>query len=351
MDILGSKRCLHGKRIASSPPQTGKVYLASINGNVIVSGTFFERDSDLQGVLEKALETTWAEFPRLARNQIAATWIVYAPPFPINTGGAISATDFWQQKPLGATYRGVELIYPASVVKLFYLVATHEWMEREMVTTSPELERALKDMIVDSSNDATGLVVDILTGTTSGPELPAGPFETWKSQRNIVNRYFQSLQWPELETINVNQKTWCDGPYGRERLFLGDTYENRNMLTTEATARLLHSVVGGVAVTGARSQSMMTLMQRSLDPRVLAADPENQVTGFLGAGLPMNAVLWSKAGLTSKVRHDAAYIEIQGLPPFQLVVFVEGVEHSKNEALLPFIATTLLEHWAASSET
>jgi len=62
----------------------------------------------------------------------------------------------------------------------------------------------MRDMIVDSSNDATSLVV-WLTGTTSGPELPPGPFETWKSQRNIINRYFQSLGWAEMETININK--------------------------------------------------------------------------------------------------------------------------------------------------
>ncbi|MEM1293301.1 MAG: serine hydrolase [Cyanobacteria bacterium P01_H01_bin.162] len=314
-----------------------------------MAATFFQRNSDLQAVLDQVLEQTWTEFPKLARNQIAATWIVYEPPFPINTGGAISAADFWQQSPPGASYRGVEAIYPASVVKLFYLVAAHEWLEREMVSSTPELVRALRDMIVDSSNDATGLVVDVLTGTTSGPELPAGPLETWQTQRNIVNRYFESLQWPELATINVNQKTWCDGPYGRERLFLGETYENRNVLTTEATARLLHSIIGGVAVTGERSQVMMALLQRSLDPRLLAADPENQVTGFLGAGLPLNAQLWSKAGLTSKVRHDAAYIELPEHPPFQLVVFTEGADASQNEHILPFVAQTLLPAWSAAA--
>ena len=310
--------------------------------------TFFDRDPDLQSILEQVLEAAWAEFPRLARNQIAATWIVYDPPFPIHTGGAITPAEFWQHRPRGGSYRGVECIYPASVVKVFYLVAAHEWMERQMVTPTPELDRALQDMIVDSSNDATGLVVDILTGTTSGPELPPGPLETWQYQRNLVNRYYQSLQWPELETINVNQKTWCDGPYGRERLFVGETFENRNKLTTEATARLLHSIVGGVSVTGARSQAMMTLMKRSLDPRALAADPENQVTGFLGAGLPLTATLWSKAGLTSKVRHDAAYIEGSEHSPFLLVVFTEGEDQSKNEEILPFITQTLLQQWAAA---
>jgi hypothetical protein len=31
---------------------------------------------------------------------------------------------------------------------------------------------------------------------------------------------------------------------------LGELMDNRNALTTEATARLLHSIVGGVAVSG-----------------------------------------------------------------------------------------------------
>jgi beta-lactamase class A len=216
-----------------------------------------------------------------------------------------------------------------------------------MVQTSTELERAMRDMIVDSSNDATSLVVDVLSGTTSGPELPSGPFETWKSQRNIVNRYFQSLGWSEMETINVNQKTWCDGPYGRERAFLGELMENRNMLTTNATAILLHSIVGGVAVSSARSQTMMSLLKRSLNPADLTTDSdENQVTGFLGAGLPQDAQVWSKAGWTSQVRHDAAYIELPNQRSYLLVVFIEGRAHSQNRAILPFISQQIAHQLA-----
>ena len=304
---------------------------------------FFHKDGPLEAMGDRLLEATWAEFPGLARNQLALTWLVYDPPAPINTGGALSAEAFWQYAPRGFSYRGVESIYPASVVKLFYLVAIHEWLAQGMVSLSPELERAMKDMIVDSSNDATSLVVDVLTGTTSGPELPAAPFDTWKQQRNIVNRYFQSLAWTELETINVNQKTWCDGPYGRERSFLGELMDNRNRLTTTATARLLHSIIGGVATSAARSQSMMQLMQRSLRLEDLVADPENQVTGFLGAGLPLDAQLWSKAGLMSRVRHDAAYIELPNAHPYLLVVFTEGAAHSQNEAILPFLSRRVVE--------
>ena len=307
---------------------------------------FFQRNDELAQWGDRLLSATWQQFPSLAQNQIALTWIVYDEPI-VNTGGALTPDAFWQRSPRGFSYRGVERIYPASVVKLFYLVAVHEWLAQNMISPAAELDRAVRDMIVDSSNDATSLVVDVLTGTTSGPELPPGPFATWQQQRNIVNRYFQSLGWPELDTINANQKTWCDGAYGRERAFLGELMDNRNALTTEATARLLHSIVGGVAVSGQRSQAMMALMQRSLDPAALAADPENQVTGFLGAGLPQSASLWSKAGETSTVRHDAAYVELPHLLPFLLVIFTEGKDHSRNTAILPFVAQQAVEAIAA----
>ncbi|CDN13131.1 MAG: serine hydrolase [Richelia sp.] len=301
--------------------------------------TFFTQDQQLAQLGNQILETTWAEFPNLAHNQIALTWIVYDPPVLVNTGGALTPDAFWNHPVRGFTYRGIEEIYPASVVKLFYLVALHEWLDKGMVNGSGEIERAMRDMIVDSSNDATSLIVDVLTGTTSGPELPPPPFETWQYQRQIVNRYYESLGWSELENINVCQKTWCDGPYGRERAFYGETLENRNMLTTNATARLLHSIIGGVAVSRERSQSIMALLQRSLNPDELPQNvEEDQVTEFLGRALPQNAKLWSKAGWTSQVRHDAAYIEIPDKCPYLLVVFIEGKNNASNKNILPFIS-------------
>lgn len=305
---------------------------------------FFNKDEQLEKLGNGILEATWAAFPTLARNQIALTWIVYDPPVLVNTGGALTPDAFWNHPVRGFTYRGVERIYPASVVKLFYLVAVNEWLEKGMISTSKELERAMRDMIVDSSNDATSLVIDILSGTTSGPELSPGPFETWKQQRNIVNRYYQSLGWSDMETINVCQKTWCDGPYGRERAFVGELLDNRNMLTTNATARLLHSIVGGVAVSSGRSQAMMALIKRSLQPDDLPKDvEEDQVTGFLGGALPEEAQIWSKAGWTSQVRHDAAYIEIPGKRPYLLVVFTDGKANAKNQAILPFVSQLVAE--------
>ena len=303
--------------------------------------TFFRPDQALNQTVQTILDSAFQEFPSLKRDQIALTWIVYDEPVIVNTGGAISAEEFWKYSVRGSSYRSFERIYPASLVKLFYLVAIAEWLEGNMIESSAELERAITDMIVDSSNDATSLIVDTLTGTTSGPELPDAPFETWKHQRNLVNRYFQNLGWEELNGINVNQKPWNEGPYGRERAFVGKMLDNRNMLTTDAVARLLHSIVGGVAVSSGRSQQMMKLLKRSLGANLPDPGEENQVTGFLGEGLPKNAQLWSKAGWTSKVRHDAAYIEIPNKQPYLLTVFTEGQENASNPQILPFISQAI----------
>ena len=309
---------------------------------------FFRPDEQLTEIATQVLQATKDNFPTLTRDKIALTWIVYEEPVIVNTGGALSAAEFWQYSVKGFSYRGVERIYPASIVKLFYLVAIQEWLQGGMVSESLELNRAIRDAIIESSNDATNLIVDVLTGTTSGPELPTQPFETWKKQRNIVNRYYKSLNWEELESINVNQKTWCDGAYGRERAFLGELMENRNMLTTDAVARLLHSIIGGVAVSSERSQKMMQLLKRSLDPNEFVySDGENQITGFLGQSLPTEARIWSKAGWMSRVRHDAAYIEIPNLPPYLLVVFTVGKENARNKSILPFVSQSIV---AAMSE-
>jgi beta-lactamase class A len=303
---------------------------------------FFTPDPQIDRLGQEVLESTWQAFPELSREQIAMTWLVYDQDAPMNTAGSLTAEDVWQYVPRGFSYRGNERIYPASVVKLFYLVALQEWLEKGMTNTSAEIDRALQDMIVNSSNDATSLIIDILSGTTSGPELPIEPFKAWQQQRNIINRYFKSLGWPELDHINVNQKTWGDGPYGRERAFVGAMYDNRNMLTTEATARLLHSVVAGIAVSGSRSQAMLDLLQRDIAAGQIVPplDEENQVNGFLGEGLPAGSKLWSKAGWTSKVRHDAAYFELPDRSSMLLVVFTEG--SAQNRRILPAIAQKIV---------
>ena len=98
-----------------------------------------------------------------------------------------------------------------------------------------------------------------------------------------------------------------------------------------------------MAVSVERSHQMMALLNRSLNQKIEDNQEENQIVGFLGESLPNNAKLWSKAGWTSRVRHDAAYVEIPNLPPFLLVVFTEGKNNSRNKEILPFISQLVIK--------
>jgi hypothetical protein len=247
-------------------------------------------------------------------------------------------------RPEQASFRGAEPIYPASVVKLFYLAAAHRWMEDGRLKESEELGRALRDMIVDSSNDATHFIMDALTGVSNGAELPPDKLKQWAERRNAVNRHFASLGYRVGPGgINVNQKPWCEGPYGRERQFLGPKFENRNKLTTDATARLLSDIALGRAVSPERSRMMLELLKRDFAGK--AEDPEDQAHGFTGIALDGGARLWSKAGWTSTTRHDAAYLELPGGRRLVLVTFT--TDFAKERDVIPTIAREVIKGVAA----
>ena len=278
--------------------------------------------------------------PGLA-DQLSITWLRF-PQSQLDRAGQLATQAYWALPCKGATWRGDQLRYPASVVKLIYLIAAEAWLQQDLVADEPELRRALEAMIQHSSNNATAYVVDRLSGTTGGPELEPGAMATWGLQRQLVNQWLASFAWPELEGWNACQKTWDDGPYGRERVFYGQDNGNRNRLSTSGVARLLQAVIASAVVSPPACARMRQLLQRSLDPQQRAADPENQVDGFLGAGLPAGSRCWSKAGWMSQARHDAAYIESEDLPPTLLVVFSEGASSAQDGQLLPEIARHLL---------
>ena len=241
-------------------------------------------------------------------------------------------------KPVQASYRGDAPIYPASVIKLFYLVAAHRWMEDGKLKETEELRRAMRDMIVDSGNDPTHYIIDLLTGTTGGPELPDDEMKEWANKRNAVNRYFTSLGYTKL---NINQKPWCEGPYGRERAFVGKNYENRNALTTDATARLLLEILQGRCISAARSKEMLKLMERDPFKKIESSAEPDQNVDFTAPALPPGAKLWSKAGWTSTTRHDAAYVELPNDARFVLVIFTTG--HANEREIIPTVARQVIE--------
>ncbi len=278
------------------------------------------RDDALDGKVKATIEA-WCAKPRpkpLKADEVAVTLVDLGDPKALRWGG----------------HRGDQAIYPASVVKLFYLVAAQRWIEDGRLDESDELKRAMRDMIVDSYNEATHYVLDVLTGTTSGPELAPDSLRAWQEQRSAVNRYFASLGYTG---INCNKKPWCEGPYGREVQAIRTFEPKRNLLTTDATARLMADIALDRVVTPVRCEKMRTLLSR--DPAA-PATAEDQVHGFVGSAVPEGTKLWSKAGWTSQTRHDCAVVHLPDGRRLLLVIFTEG--HATEEDLVPGIAKDLM---------
>jgi len=282
------------------------------------------QQSSLQDLVNRAAKTTLDRFAdkKLQENELSITLIDLRDP----------------NRPVTASFHGNERVYPASVVKLFYLVAAHRWLEDKKIEQTPELTRAIKDMIVDSSNEATQYVLDVITHTTGGYELPPKEMEQWQYQRNAVNRYFSSLGYTN---INVNQKTFCEDAYGRERVSRGPNGENRNKLTTDATARLLMEIVTGKVANPARTAAIMELLKREYTGQ--SNDADDQGHGFTGIALQGREGfrLWSKAGWTSTTRHDVAYVEMPDGGKFVLATFTSN--HSNDREIIPTVARVVID--------
>lgn len=297
-------------------------------------------DAELSAKLTRAAEASLKDFPRLTADNFALSVIDLTKP----------------DAPVRADYHGDAPFYPASVIKLFFMVETY----REFAAPSgeplkelkalqryngedaksppkkltPEIERALREMIQVSDNDAAAFLLDILTETCSGSELDGKALEDFLERRRKLNRYFASLGYD----ISAMLKPWSFGPFGRDMQALGENKINRNRATANSVASLLLWIVRHHAISAQASDAMMSLLERPLSP---PRPTENQVKDFFGESLPPNSKLWSKSGETSEVRHDAAYVELPSGKKLVVVILTRG--NADDKTLLPGIGKHLLQ--------
>jgi len=271
-------------------------------------------DPSLVTKARHAAEASLKEFPKLTADNLAITVV------DVTNASTVSRGD----------YHGDAPFYPASVVKLFFMAEVYH----QKVESEPDVDRALHEMIRLSDNDATAFLVDVISDTCAGPELEGRALAKFIDKRRVVNRWFSSMGYD----ISAMAKPWSFGPFGREMQLLGPNRENRNRATANAFASLLLWIVRGRAVSRAASGAMLSLLERPLAPT--RAD-ENQVKEFIGESLPAGSHEWSKAGWTSEVRHDAAYVELPSGKKLIVVIMTRGV--ADDVKLIPAIAKHLLD--------
>lgn len=270
------------------------------------------RDPSIDYKLRMAAEATIREYPKLKADDLAITLIDVSKPELLSRGD----------------HHGDAPFYPASVIKLFFMADVFVTKKQNL----GDVQRALREMIVVSDNDATAYLVDLLADTVPGLPLEGRRLRRYIDKRRDINRRFQRIGY--ADHVSVMMKPWSFAPYGVDLQVLGEKRVNRNRLTANATASLLLWIVRGRAP---GSAEMMSLLERPLSP---PREEENQVKEFIGETLPAGSRLWSKAGWTSEVRHDAAYIELPDGRKWILVIYTRGI--AEDVTIVPAVTRKVL---------
>ncbi|HRD41614.1 MAG TPA: hypothetical protein PLI52_02470 [Prochlorococcaceae cyanobacterium AMR_MDS_5431] len=170
-----------------------------------------------------------------------------------------------KEKPNGTSWAPKRLFHLGDLVNLFYAVAVEVWLQRQWLEEDIEIYRALSEIGSTMSNDATSMIIDLLTGTSGGLKIHNHNKKDWYEQRQLLNNWLRELDWPELAGSNICQKVWSEGTFGTERQFCGTHYQNRNRLSTGAMARFLHMIITSDLYSPLICQRIRSLFNLDLD--------------------------------------------------------------------------------------
>ncbi len=263
---------------------------------------------------------------------------------------ALSVVLIDRQTGEKADYNGSVYRYPASVVKMFWLVAIYQKIANgEVPETS--LTRAIEDMVRISDNNGASKIVDTLTQTKSTrSKLTTKDFEIQKQQRQNLNEFFQQAGYSK--NFNISQKTFpipaenAIEPIGFDQQLRGvdSRSPTRNRVTANDAARLMYEIVTDRAVSPVFSHKMQKLLSREIDPkswRKIPAEDFNLVESFFGEGLIVDRTdnIISKAGWTPMSRQEVAFIKSKdGKTKYILAIFGDAPAYGNNKKIFPDIA-------------
>ncbi len=318
-----------GNPIPLLPQQSGhrKNHLA-LKYNVTVAPRLKKSDK-LQEIVNEAVKI--AELRRLPTNSISISLI------NVKTGEI-------------AGYQESIPRYPASISKMFWMVALYAQVEKgilpeQYVRYDNLCKTDICRMVQKSDNESASRIIDIITDTESSANLKGEDYKNWLAKRNWLNQFFQAAGY---ENINISQKNFpipylkMDEPQGSDLQMRGDNPSKpvRNQMTVEHAARLMYEIFTAEALSQKASENMIQLLTRDLRPEVWKQEQYNSVEGFLGESLPVEQVYFaSKVGWTLKSRQEAAYVSNKdGSTDYILVIFGDDAAYGDDWKIFPEIS-------------
>lgn len=246
-----------------------------------------------------------------------------------------------------AGYNNTTLRFPASVAKLFWMVAFFGYAEKGYIPQESPFYTDLSQMMRISDNDAASRIVDAITQTESGENLEKPKLDKWVEKRSQVNQFFEKSGYKNINLTTKNYPITGIGeePTGRDlQLRENPPYSKGNLVTTDQTARLMYEIYTKQAISPVASTKMAYLLTRDLNPKAWRNIDANSVEGFLGESLPPDIYYGSKVGYTSRSRQEVAFIRtLNDKAIYILAVFGDDPAWSKNEKVFPQISRYIFD--------
>jgi len=219
---------------------------------------------------------------------------------------------------LRGAVEGDALAYPASCVKLPFMVAAVHWCAEQ--GRAPDcLDEAVRPMVVESDNVATGVVVDAISGATNatGPEAE---YDDWLERRRYTEELFASAgllagQRLLTKTYPTNSGEEPSGFEARAWRELGS-----NRMSADGAARIMLALVTGALEPQGRDY-MRSLLRR----------PRFSGHSSLGTGLPPGSLHENKVGTAFDTLEDILYAELPNGRRLVIAAFSNGWDPQEPE--------------------
>ncbi len=229
--------------------------------------------------------------------------------------------------------------FPASVSKLFWLVAFLAAVETQTIPDEAAFYRDLSQMMRISDNSSASRVLDATTATTSGDKLEGEAWESWAEKRSQVNHFFREAGYKniKLTTKNYPIPDLHEEPTGRDlQLKENGLVGGGNRLSTDHAARLMYEIYTKQAVSPIASTKIAYLLTRDLNPEAWQDEVANSVEGFLSESLPTNLYFGSKVGYTSYSRQEVAFVRtLDDKAIYILAIFGNDRAYAQDEEIFP----------------
>jgi sterol desaturase/sphingolipid hydroxylase (fatty acid hydroxylase superfamily) len=213
---------------------------------------------------------------------------------------------------------GDRLAYPASSVKLGFLVGAVHWCHEQ--GTPPDcLDEFVRPMIVDSDNFATGEVVDRISGAPNAPAAGSDA-EAWIERRRYTERVLDSAGLLGSQRLFTKTYPTNSGEEPSELERLAWQRLGRNAMTTDLASALMLGVAMGTLEPQA-TDYMRSLLRR----------PAFSGHSSLGGGLPPGSTHENKIGSAFDTLQDVMYAELPSGQRLVIAAFTNGWDSQEPE--------------------